>query len=142
MTFVRVFGEVRFSRILAVSGYGPRVAAYGRLWPHMAAHGRTWPHMAAYGHILAPLDASGGILGTLGGSGGVSGNLWLPFWGLWEPLGQFSLFSDLSNLSAPEKISISPQRGAIFWRWRFERFSIFPDNGRLPFESEHIAAEG
>ena len=58
------------------------------------------------------------------------------------PLGQLSLFSDLSNLSAPEKISISPQRGAIFWRWRFERFSIFPDNGRLPFESEHIAAEG
>ena len=49
----------------------------------------------------------------------------MPFWGPWGPLAHVSLFGELSVFSAPEKVSISPQRGAIFQRWRFcEMFEI------------------
>jgi len=105
-------------------GHKPNSPTYGRVWPHVAAYGRCWPHicgriwlhiwpkMAAYDRIWPDMAAYGGPMGT-------SGCLRLSCWGLWGSLGQLSLFGDLLVFSAPEKVSVSPQRGASFKRRRF-----------------------
>ena len=89
--------------------------------------GASGCHFGSSGCLWGP---PGVIFGSLGGSGGASGGLWLPFWGLRGLLGQFSLFGDLSALSAPGEASVSPQRGDVFRSLRF--WTNFTFSGNWP----------
>ena len=115
----------------------PRRASYGRMWPHMATVGRIWEHLAAYARIcphiwlqMAAYDRIWPNIAAYGGPLGTSGGLWLPFSGPWGSLAQLSLFGDLLVFSAPEKVSVSPQRGASVKRRRF--CLMFEFSGKQP----------
>ena len=57
-----------------------------------------------------------------GPGGGLQGAL-VAIWGLWGLLDHFLLVGYVSVLSAPGKVSISPQRGAIFQHRHFCKIS-------------------